>query len=87
MRKCQCGGIKTPHEVGEGSCYREKVPFEEEPVQVGYGKWSVDGHRITTTTLFQQRMYSYKDRVWTRPKDGSSLNLCFMRNGIRGPNE
>ena len=74
--KCYCGCVDTkrPHEVGIVNCYREKVPFEEEPVQVGYGKWSVDGHRITTTTLFQHRMYSYKDGVWTRPKDGIVMN-------------
>lgn len=74
---CYCGGIKSTisgkgHVVGLNGCYREVVPDEEHPIKVGDDAWLVNGHVITGTTLFQQRLYAFKHDVWTRPKDHES---------------
>ena len=74
---CYCGGIEAAvpgegHVVGEGNCYREVVPIGERPVKVGDNAWLVNGHTITDTTLFQQRLYAFEHDVWTRPKDHES---------------
>ena len=71
--KCNCGGVKSLHTLGEYTCYREIVPRAEEPTEFGIniGKWKFVGEPpITDFTLRQQRGYSYhiEENLWSKPK-------------------
>lgn len=81
MARCFCGGMDREHFVGEGGCFRELVPIQNEPIRCGFHEiykcqmWLVNGVRITNTTLREQRMYcQHEDGRWSKVKGLFSEN-------------
>jgi len=74
--ECCCGGsfMISPHESGVQGCLREPVAEKDNPLLLDNGHWLVEGHEITPTTLFEQRLYSENNGRWTRSKDHRSTN-------------